>query len=147
MSDMFLPLKRYFQFSGRSRRREYWLFMLLLIIGSFVFGFLDIALGLGGDVVTSTGDVQGEFSASAEANGGVLTLLWSLATLIPTLSVAVRRLHDTDRRGWWLLIGIIPLIGTIVLIVFFCLRGTSGPNRFGSDPKGLSEEEAADVFS
>ncbi|MER0239259.1 DUF805 domain-containing protein [Fulvimarina sp. MAC8] len=147
MSYMFLPLKRYFQFSGRSRRQEYWLFMLLIVIGSFFFGFLDVVLGLGGDVTTSTGSEDALFSASAEADGGILTTLWSLATIIPSLSVGIRRLHDTDRSGWWLLIGLIPLAGAITLIVFFCFDGTRGANRFGPDPKGFSEEEAQEVFS
>jgi uncharacterized membrane protein YhaH (DUF805 family) len=63
-----------------------------------------------------------------------LNTLSGLALLLPNLAVAVRRLHDTDRSGWWLLIALLPLIGLIVLIVFFCIRGTPGPNRFGPDP-------------
>ena len=77
---------------------------------------------------------HGEFSASF--NGGILSILWALGNFLPSLAVGVRRLHDTDRSGWWLLIAFIPLIGAIVLLVFFCTRGTPGPNRFGNDPLG-----------
>lgn len=63
-----------------------------------------------------------------------MSAIWSLANLLPSLAVGVRRLHDTDRSGWWLLIGLIPLIGFIVLIVFFATKGTTGPNQFGEDP-------------
>ncbi|MDT7577550.1 MAG: hypothetical protein QOH17_3883, partial [Pseudonocardiales bacterium] len=78
------------------------------------------------------------FSASLGLLGG----LYSLAVLLPSLAVGVRRLHDTDRSGWWLLIGLIPIIGGIVLLVFFVLEGTRGPNRFGADPKLASGSHA-----
>ncbi len=62
--------------------------------------------------------------------------IWGLATFLPSLAMGVRRLHDTDRSGWWWLLSFIPLIGIIVLIVFWCSEGTRGPNRFGPDPLG-----------
>ena len=62
--------------------------------------------------------------------------LFSLICLLPSISLGIRRLHDTDRSGWWLLIAFIPLVGLIVLLYFACLRGTTGPNRFGADPLG-----------
>lgn len=67
-------------------------------------------------------------------------LIYSLAALIPNLAVSVRRLHDTNKSGWMLLIGLIPIIGSIILIVFFCTEGTQGPNQYGADPK------SGDVF-
>ena len=105
----------YATFSGRARRAEYWWFVLFNLIVSAVLALLfGNGHGMGG--------------------GGMINSLWSLAVLLPSLAVGARRLHDIDRSGWWLLIGFIPLIGLIVLIVFFATRGTAGPNRFGTDP-------------
>jgi len=106
---------RYATFEGRARRSEYWWFALFNFIVSMVIGL--IAPGGGEDM-----------------GGSLLSMIWALATLLPTLAVGARRLHDIDRSGWWLLIAFIPLIGVIVLIVFFATRGTAGPNRFGNDP-------------
>ena len=100
----------YATFSGRARRSEYWWFVLFNLLVSAALAIL-----FGGD-------------------GNIANSLWSLATLLPSLAVGARRLHDIDRTGWWLLIGFIPLIGLIVLIVFFASKGTPGPNRFGTDP-------------
>src|SRR3546814_14139645 len=66
-----------------------------------------------------------------------------LALLLPSLACAVRRLPDTDRSGWWLLLGLVPFVGAIILIVFYCLEGTKGPNRFGADPIGDVQETFA----
>jgi len=142
MEWMLMPLRRYAQFSGRSRRKEYWMFVLFVLIGLVICTILDSLLGLGGAIqryamVTDTGAAAGVASS-----GGLLTFLFAVAMLVPSLSVAVRRLHDIDRSGWWLLIGLIPFIGAIVLIVFYATEGTRGPNRFGPDPK---TEPAADV--
>jgi uncharacterized membrane protein YhaH (DUF805 family) len=65
-----------------------------------------------------------------------LSILWSLFAFIPNLAVTIRRLHDTDKSGWFILLGLIPLVGAIVLLVFYFMDGTRGPNRFGPDPKG-----------
>ena len=72
---------------------------------------------------------------------GTLSIIISLALFIPALAVGFRRLHDTDRSAWWLLIGLVPLAGVIVLLVFFCLDGSKGENRFGPNPKELVLEE------
>jgi len=104
----------YVTFSGRARRAEYWWFALFSTIVSIVLTLIDIA-AFGSEV-------------------GLLSSLWSLGVLLPSLAAAARRLHDTDRSSWWLLIGLIPLIGWIVLIVFMATRGTTGGNRFGPDP-------------
>lgn len=123
-----LPLKRYAEFTGRSRRKEYWMFFLLVLVGALVLGVVEGLLGLGGMI----GGVYGP-----------LTALFLLAILVPSIAVGVRRLHDTDRSGWWILLGFVPLVG-IVLIVFYVLEGTRGPNEYGPDPKG---EDLANTFA
>lgn len=106
---------KYVTFSGRARRAEYWWFILATILVSIVLGVIDGLLGLGGEF-------------------GLLGNIWSLAIFLPSLAAGARRLHDTDRSAWWLLIMLLPLIGVIVLIVFFAQKGTDGANRFGPDP-------------
>jgi uncharacterized membrane protein YhaH (DUF805 family) len=114
--------KKYAVFGGRARRKEYWFFVLFNIIAIFILAFIDALSG----------------TISQEAGVGLLSGIYSLAVLIPSIAVAVRRLHDTDRVGWWVLIGLIPLIGAIVLIIFFVLDSTPGDNRFGPNPKGTT---------
>jgi len=114
------PLKKYADFSGRAPRAEYWWFYLLIIIGYVIATILDSTLGFTGAV--------GPY--------GVIMAVFALAMLIPSIAAGIRRLHDTDRSGWWLLIALVPLIGAIVLIVFFVTQGTVGVNRFGPDPYG-----------
>ncbi|MFY1696449.1 DUF805 domain-containing protein [Solwaraspora sp. WMMA2101] len=113
---------QYVGFSGRARRSEYWWFALFSLLVGIVTSILDTALGTNFE----------------DSTNGVIGLLVSLALLLPSLAVAVRRLHDTDRSGWWILIGLIPIIGWIVLLVFYVQNGTPGPNRFGSDPKDVA---------
>lgn len=140
-----LPLKRYAEFTGRSRRKEYWMFVLLCVGIAIVLYLIESLLHLRGMI--------GPY--------GPLMLLFELAILVPSIAVGIRRLHDTNRSGWWLLVcyapallsmllpilgivnlslamilSIVSLIGAIVLIVFFVLEGTKGPNQYGPDPKG-----------
>ncbi|OAM53042.1 hypothetical protein A7981_06365 [Methylovorus sp. MM2] len=97
---------KYIDITGRAKRPEYWWFVLLLFLGSLVLGFIsDIA-----------------------------SMVFSLATLLPSIAVGVRRLHDTNRSGWWLLLGLIPIIGWIILIVFMATEGESTDNEYGSVP-------------
>ncbi|MET0271032.1 MAG: DUF805 domain-containing protein [Sphingomonas sp.] len=135
MDWMLLPLRRYAQFTGRARRKEYWMFALFIVIASIVLAIVESVLGIGTTTTTSgvPADAYG-FAYSADHNMGWLSGLFALAMLIPSIAVGVRRLHDTDRSGWWMLIGLIPLIGGIVLFVFMVTSGTRGPNRFGPDP-------------
>ncbi|WP_329275522.1 DUF805 domain-containing protein [Streptomyces sp. NBC_01451] len=105
-------LKKYAVFSGRARRKEYWMFTLFAVIISIVLSIIDGVIG-----------VQ------------ILSIVFSLAILLPSLGVAVRRLHDTGRSGWWLLFGLIPIVGTITLLVFMCLDGEQGENKYGYNPK------------
>jgi uncharacterized membrane protein YhaH (DUF805 family) len=114
-------LKQYAVFKGRARRREYWFFILFNLIASVALTVIDFMTG----------------SLDPELGIGLLSGLYSLAVLIPSLAVTVRRLHDTDRSGWWLLIGLVPLIGAIVLLVFMLLDSTPGDNQHGANPKGI----------
>ncbi len=108
--------KHYFNFSGRARRKEYWLFILAYIIVLIVAGVIDTISGFGGGAV------------------GPIYIIAVLALIIPSLAVSARRLHDTNRSGWWLLLYLLPGIGSIILFIFFCLKGTDGENRFGANP-------------
>ena len=122
----------YVTFSGRARRSEFWFWVLFAIIAGVVAAVLDSMLFPAMmDVQTEMGDGVASFSAQ----GGPISALVSLGLFLPGLAVAVRRLHDVDRSGWWFLLAFIPLIGIIVLIVWWCTEGTRGPNRFGPDPK------------
>ena len=117
-------LKNYATFSGRARRKEYWMFFLISALISIVLTLLDILLG----------------TYSVEYEAGLFSGLYSLLILIPSIAVVVRRLHDTDRSGWWILISLIPLIGAIVLFVFICLDSQPGTNRFGANPKEVASQ-------
>ena len=110
--------KNYINFQGRSRRKAYWMFVLFNIIAAVLAGVLDGLLGLGG-----------------ESGYGPISGLYSLAVFLPGLALAVRRLHDTGRTGWWMLIGLIPVIGWIVLLVFFVTDSQPGSNQYGPNPK------------
>ncbi|MGQ0590388.1 MAG: DUF805 domain-containing protein [Sphingosinicella sp.] len=136
MEYMFMPLKRYFDFSGRSRRKEYWMFFLFAMALYIVAMVLDSMLGLGGTTETYSDFGEGGASVGFNSTGGILTMIVALALLIPSIAVAVRRMHDNDKSGWFVLIPIYGAIG----VWFF--EGTRGPNRFGSDPKGGDKAEA-----
>ena len=123
MNWFLMALKNYVGFSGRSRRSEYWYFTLFYLVIAIVLSVLDgIVFG---------GSVDGKGTP-------VLSGLFMLAMLLPSIAVGIRRLHDTDRSGWWLLIGMIPILGAIVLIVFFVQDSKPGDNRFGPNPKGVA---------
>ncbi|MCB2073214.1 MAG: DUF805 domain-containing protein [Novosphingobium sp.] len=139
MQWMILPYRRYFDFSGRSRRREYWMFALFNILVSVA-----IDLVFGSPTYHRTGFFVG-FSTELSGTGGMLQNLFGLVSFIPGLAVAIRRLHDQDRSGWLLLLVFIPILGWFALLVLMLLDGTRGRNRFGPDPKNPGEE--ADVFS
>ena len=113
-------LRKYAVFRGRARRKEYWYFLLFNIIITIVLGAIDAVTG----------------SFSAEGGVGLLGGIYALAILIPAVAVTVRRLHDTDHSGWWLLIGLIPLIGAVVLFVFTVQDSNAGENQYGPSPKG-----------
>jgi len=104
-------LKKYADFSGRARRKEYWMFILFYVIFYVGLVVIDSIIGI-----------------------VLLSSLYSLALLIPSISIAARRLHDTGRSGWWQLIAFIPLIGIIILIVFLAQEGHE-ENKYGVNPK------------
>ena len=114
-------LKKYTVFSGRARRKEFWMFFLFSTIISIILAVIDEFMGwkfeMGGEII------------------GFLSTLYYLAVVVPYLAVIFRRLHDTERSGWWILIAFIPLVGVLVLLVFLILQGTRGENRYGPDPK------------
>ncbi len=126
-------LKQYVDFQGRARRTEYWMFTLFSALVSIVLLLVDtLVLGTGNLTGSATDGVS--FGAGIGLLGGI----YALAVLLPSLAVSVRRLHDTGRSGWWLLIGLVPFVGALVLLVFFVLEGNRGPNQHGQDPKQLT---------
>lgn len=120
-------LKKYAVFEGRSRRKEYWMFQLWSLVFTFALMIVDAMAGM----------------FDQESGFGVLSGIYLVAVLIPNLSVGCRRLHDINRSGWWQLIGLIPIIGTIIMIVWCATDGNAGDNRFGSDPKAGERLAAA----
>ena len=119
MSWFIAALKKYAVFGGRSRRKEYWYFALFSLIISLALILID----------RETGNFYPAVGL------GLLSGIYTLAVFVPTLAVSVRRLHDIDRTGWWVLLSFIPVIGALVLLVFAVLEGTPGNNRFGPNPK------------
>jgi uncharacterized membrane protein YhaH (DUF805 family) len=113
-------LRKYADFSGRARRREFWMFTLVNILVSIVLGIVDAVIG-----------------TDYRSGYGILGTVYALAVLIPSLAVAVRRLHDTGRTGWWILIGLLPCVGFIVLLVFYVQEGQRSTNEYGPDPKAV----------
>ena len=105
--------RHYVDFEGRARRSQFWYFVLVYFVIALVLSILQQIVGL----------------------GYLLSGLLGIALLLPNLSLGVRRLHDTNKSGWWILIGIIPILGWIALIYFYCQPGTAGSNTFGADPK------------
>ena len=115
--------QNYVTFSGRATRSEFWWWGLFQLISSLV-----IMMIFGGGHL-----VMGDATVRMHYEGGLVANLWSLANLLPGIAVGVRRLHDIDKSGWWTLIFLIPLVGAIILIVWYCTKGTLGANRFGPE--------------
>lgn len=109
----------YANFNGRARRKEFWMFALFYFIFAIVTSILDGIIGL----------------------YGILTILLSLALIVPSLAVTVRRLHDIGKSGWWIFIDLIPLVGPIWLLVLLIQEGQHGPNEYGPDPKAENSEQ------
>ena len=107
-------LKKYVVFEGRARRKEYWYFVLISVIISIILRLIDTAIGI-----------------------NVLATIYGLAVLLPSLGVAVRRLHDTGRSGWWIFINLIPLVGFIIWLVFMFTDSQVGENKYGPSPKAV----------
>ena len=107
--------KKYATFSGRARRKEYWMFILFNMLIAFGVDVVDAVLGM----------------------EGLLAAGYSLAAILPSWAVFTRRMHDIGKSGWWWLIGLIPLVGAIVLLVFVCKDSEPGDNAYGPNPKGV----------
>jgi uncharacterized membrane protein YhaH (DUF805 family) len=105
-------LKKYADFSGRARRKEFWMFALINFVVMVVLSFVDSMIGM-----------------------PVLGLIYALGVLLPSLAVGARRLHDIGKSGWWQLVGLVPFIGILVLIIFFVLDSNPGDNKYGPNPK------------
>ena len=121
-------LTKYAVFNGRATRSEYWFFVLFAFLVVVAASILDSILNL--------------LVFAPVMGGNMLASLAMLALLLPQLSAAVRRLHDLGHSGWWYLIGLVPVVGGAALLIWFCLRGTEGDNRFGPDPLGFESEWA-----
>lgn len=129
---MIMPLKRYAEFDGRSRRQEYWLFTLLQA-GVYIL----VLVVMGMSIAMSDGR-----NAGLPAVFVLLLVLLYLGLIIPNIAVTIRRLHDQDKTGWLYLLNFIPYIGWLIVMVLMCLDGTRGPNQYGPDPKGRQHFEA-----
>ncbi len=122
-------IKNYVKFDGRARRKEYWMFVLFNVIFSIVASIIDNVAGL---------NFSSDYSSYGMYSTGIIASLYSLAVLIPSLAVGVRRLHDIGKSGWWLLISLIPLVGGIWLLVLLATNGVVGENQYGPDPKAAA---------
>lgn len=111
-------------FAGRMRRSQYWFIQLFLVITNLAAAAIDLVL-LGFDTE--------QFMANG--GGGIVGLIWILVTIVPALAVLIRRLHDTSKSGWWALIGLVPVAGAIILLIFTVQDSTPGENRYGPSPK------------
>jgi uncharacterized membrane protein YhaH (DUF805 family) len=117
--EWFLKVIKSFSFEGRARRKEYWMFVLVAVVAGIVLAFIDGMLGI----------------YSENAGIGLLGGLFAISILIQCIAVGVRRLHDTGRSGWWLLVNLVPFVGWIVVLVLMALEGKQGDNPYGPDPK------------
>ena|SRR3989339_1642209 len=116
-------LKKYAKFNGRSRRAEYWYFTLFNAIICIILSIIDVL------VISNSG---------TKITFGILSSIYSLAVLIPSIAVSIRRLHDIGKSGWMIFISLIPLIGSIWLLVLMVTNGNPGENKYGSDPKRVT---------
>ena len=120
-------LRQYADFEGRARRKEFWMFQLFHLIILFTLAM-----------------IGGVFAAAELGVGMIAYVIYALGTIIPSLALSVRRMHDLDKSGWMLLVGIIPLIGPIWLLILYMTEGTQGENAYGPDPKAASSFDMID---
>ena len=139
MHYYFDVLKRYWDFDGRTARKEFWMFILISMIITIILAIVDGVIGAQ-IVLYQWAPIAGDSAAGIEPTSirpieiGILQNIYVLAVFLPSLGVAIRRLHDTGRSGWWWLMNFVCCIGWIVLIVFYVLPGTEGDNKYGPDP-------------
>ena len=130
MEWMLMPLRRYADFDGRSRRMEYWMFYLFTLGLGMAIAVIGVALAM----VLYTMNLSETAMGIILVPIALIVFVVSMGLVVPSIAVAVRRLHDQDKSGWMLLLGLIPFVGGIIFIVLMCLEGTHSPNRFGPDP-------------
>jgi uncharacterized membrane protein YhaH (DUF805 family) len=136
MNWFLMGWQRALDFEGRSRRKEYWMFSLFNFL---IFAAVVVAVAVVFMVLGVAADSTGTAAMGLGVVGGGVVALYALASLLPGIALAIRRLHDTNRSGWWLLISLVPL-GGIVMLVFMLTDGTPGDNSFGPDPKSTGVE-------
>ena len=120
--------EKYADVNGRAPRSEFWWFVLFIFVVSIVLSLIDAML-----------------FAPVAGTSGPLSLIFTLITIVPAITVTARRLHDLNRSGWWQLLLLIPLVGFIIIVWWACLRGTEGPNRYGRDPLGGTGDPDAET--
>ncbi len=120
-------LKKYGVFNGRARRKEYWMFALFNVIFSSVIYIIELIAGID--------------------DLAIISMIYSLGILIPSLAVAVRRLHDTNRTGWWVLINLIPFLGWLIFLIFVVQDSDAGNNDYGPNPKIITSIDSAQTIS
>jgi uncharacterized membrane protein YhaH (DUF805 family) len=108
-------MKQYVDFRGRARRKEYWMFVLINLLIAIAIGIVDAMIGF-----------------------GILGFVYAVAVFLPSIAVTVRRLHDSGRTGWWILIGLVPFVGILVILVFMVLDSQPGDNAYGPNPKAAA---------
>ena len=121
--------QNYANFSGRARRMEYWMFFLVYALLSGSITAVVMGLDWVVDFVT-----RGRWADSFSLEAGLTLGVFALVHLLPSIAVTVRRLHDTNRSGWWQLVSLVPVVGGLVMLVLYLLSGTPGANRFGEPP-------------
>ncbi|MFN8659007.1 MAG: DUF805 domain-containing protein [Candidatus Obscuribacterales bacterium] len=121
MDNYLKVIQNYAGFSGRAGRKEYWMFVLFNVI-----------------IMLAIAVVFGAIGAMIKVELSWVASLYSLAVMCPSIAVGIRRLHDQDKSGWWILTGLIPFVGGIVILVLMCLEGSPGDNRFGPSPKAIT---------
>ncbi|WP_189667471.1 DUF805 domain-containing protein [Promicromonospora soli] len=134
-------LSKYAVFSGRARRSEYWWFALAYTIVMSILYFALVVPGLTAYTADLMADPAAQMPGSV-MTGYLIVSVVGLALFLPSLGVLVRRLHDTDRSGFWYFFAFVPVVGPIMLIVWEATEGTQGPNRFGADPKAVEQTSA-----
>lgn len=124
MSSYIKAFKHYFDFSTRTSRYDFWMYCLIYFVLVFIGSVIDLS-----------------FFTNEDQPMGPITTIITLVNIIPSISLSVRRLHDTDRSGWMIFIALIPLIGSIALLVFYCQQSQAGSNRFGANPYGVGSND------
>lgn len=128
MEWMLLPYRRYAEFSGRSRRREFWMFFLFMTIVQIACVTLMFMGGM-------MGSVDGAPVSPLFWLGLVAVIIFALGSIVPNIALQVRRFHDQDKSGWFVLLNFVPYVGPLIVLVFMAIDGTRGPNKYGDNPK------------